>query len=543
MERPQNLEALLALLADPSSYPDDPTHVEVVQTHISIVGISASWVLKVKKAVELGFLDFSTRKKRRHFCEEEVRLNRRLCAETYEGVLPILEDACTRSGLRVGTAGELDGPGVVDHAVLMRRLADGGFMHQRIRDGLLSEDDLSRVVKKLADFYRTHPATPASSAWGDVDRIRVSVDENFEQMRQHVGTLIAPEVFDVLRTEASGFMERHAELFAQRTAEGWIRDCHGDLHLDHVHISKDQVCIYDCIEFNDRFRYVDVASDVAFVAMDLDHSGRPDLAARMVSMLAAELEDPGLLRVLTFYKTYRAIVRAKVAAMKSLEEEVPSEERARAGDEVRSYLKLALAYVTTGDRPTVVIVMGRVATGKSTQAQMLGESCGWTVLSSDVTRKRLAGLPVYERPDDKAREELYSASSSENTYAALLRRATAEITAGHSVIVDATFSRRSDRERFMAGLHETHTPAGEPANLRFIEVTAPPDLVRGRLLEREDAEGLATDARLSDLAAINEAYEPLDPTEGLSRLAVASEQGPSQTHGEILVWLARASRR
>lgn len=541
-EQRQSLDRLLMLLADPRSYRDAPEQVEIVQTHISIVGLSSSWVLKVKKAVDLGFLDFSTRSQRLHFCEEEVRLNRRLCTDTYQGVVPILLDGDTPSGLRVGGAHELDAPQVVDYAVLMRRLADGHFMHQQVRDDAFSDDDLAGVVRTLAQFYRSHPATPTSSVWGDVDKIRISIDENFDQIGDHVGTLVSREVFELLRSEASEFMDRKATLFAQRRTDGMVRDCHGDLRLDHVHITDEQVCIFDCIEFNDRFRYVDIAADVAFLAMDLDHKGRPDLAARLVSRLAEELDDPGLLDVLAFYKTYRAVVRAKVAAMKSVEDEVPEEERADSAEEARSYFRLATNYVTTGDRPTAIVVMGRIATGKSTQARLLGYACGWRVVSSDITRKRLAGLPVLERPSDKTRAELYSARVSADVYAEIVRQAATELEAGHSVVVDATFSRRSDRDRLRAALGAIRSPTGRPAIHRFIEITSPEERVRERLRQREHQTGIASDARLADYGIINESYEPLDREEQLSSVTVSSSNGPDETHREILSWLAIVSR-
>lgn len=535
---PQSLEILAQLLADPRSHPDAPESVELVQTHISLVAISPTRVLKVKKAVDLGFLDFSTAAKRLHYCQEEVRLNNRLCHGTYEGVVPILSDPNTACGLRIGTESELASPLVVDYAVSMKRLEDRRFMHQLIRDDTLATGDLERVVHALTLFYEEHPATEATSAWGTVERIRLSIDENFEQIEDHIGTLISPAAFDLLRDSASAFLDMEATLFARRVDEGMVRDCHGDLHLDHIHITPERVCIYDCIEFNERFRSIDVANDIAFLAMDLDHNGRPDLSQRFVNRMAETLKDPELKRLLPFYKTYRAIVRAKVAAMKSVENEVPEAERISAEEEAKSYFRLATQYVVSGDRPMVIMVMGRVGTGKSTQAHLLGGALGWRVLSSDETRKRLAGVPLYDRGDDATRAGLYSDKATERTYGALIQGAVDAIGWGKGVILDATFSRHSDRELVRRAVALVRSPAGRPVPHRTIEVVAPDALIRERLKRRESQAQVASDARLSDFEAISAAYESPSLTEQPNSLTVSSSSPPEETHAEILSWLA-----
>jgi len=529
---------LATFLRDPASYGTPPADLTVVQTHISVVALAGTEVFKVKKPVDLGFLDFSTLEKRRFFCEEEVRLNRRLCANAYRGVVPILADEDAPHGLRFGTVDDEAGPDVVDFAVHMNRLDDQYFMNRLLKDGVLGREHLARVAETLRRFYHSNPATAETSAWGDAQRIRVSVDENFDQTESMRGTLVSKAGHRVLRQVADRFLAENAELLASRVVSGMIRDCHGDLHLDHVHITPDDVCIYDCIEFNERLRYIDVANDVAFLAMDLDHHGRPDLSGAFALRMSEVLKDRDLVRLLPLYKAYRAVVRAKVAGMKSAESEVPQSERARSADEARSYFRLALQYAATDDRPVVVLFMGRVATGKSTQARMLGEALGWRVCSSDETRKRLEGIPLYERGDAKARGELYSAHVSERTYRALLDAAFAEVRAGHGVIVDATFSRAEDRRRFRRELVKAESPTGEPVTCRFIEVTAPDDVLRARLAARASAEDVVSDARLEDFEKLSTHYQSPAADEDPALLSISSDAGPEQTHARVLEWLA-----
>jgi aminoglycoside phosphotransferase family enzyme len=298
-------DTLLAFLQDPASYPHRPEHVELVQTHASYVALAGDTVYKVKKPVNLGFLDFSTLKKRHHFCHEEVRLNRRLCTDLYEGVVAIQQ---TPSGLAFAGDEAPDQEPALDYAVRMKRLPDEAFLLNLLHRGALRADHLDRIAERLADFYAGQTPAEAVSEWGAVDRLRVSTDENFEQTAAFVGDLITPPAYDVLRSYTDRFYADHAALFERRRA-GHILDCHGDLHLDHIHLTDERVCIYDCIEFNERFRYIDVANDVAFLAMDLDFNDRPDLARYFIERLTRLLDDPDLPRLATFYQCYRAYVR------------------------------------------------------------------------------------------------------------------------------------------------------------------------------------------------------------------------------------------
>jgi len=513
--------------------------VNVVQTHISFVAIAPPLVFKVKKAVDLGFLDFTTVAKRRRYCEEEVRLNRRLCHSVYEGVVPIVEDAATASGLRFGTEDELDHPDVVEYAVRMKQLPTGFFMVQMLESGSLTDEHLERVARKLTEFYRRHPATEASSVWGSPERIRLSIDENFAQIEGHAGVLISEGALAALREDAELYFQHETHQLERRVQSGMIRDCHGDLHLEHIHITPDRICIYDCIEFNARFRYIDVANDIAFLAMDLDYHGRPDLSAGFVRQMQDAMEDPDLQRMTPFYKTYRAIVRAKVQGMKSGEPEVPDAERAAAAAAAKAHYRLATHYAVTGDRPMLVVVMGRVASGKSTHAQALSSDLGWPLISSDETRKRLAGVPLHQRGDEAARADLYSDGVSKRTYAALLEGARSELLAGRSVILDATFGRRRDRDALRRAIAEAQTPEGTPVRCCLVELVASDELLRERLRLRESQTGLTSDARLSDFDKVDALYEPPDEDEAPWLSRVQSDADEAATSRRILSELVR----
>jgi len=487
-------EQLLPLLLNPESYPHRPHAVRLVQTHASFVFIAPPFVYKVKKPVNFGFLNFSTLEKRRHFCEREVALNRRLCPEVYLGVVPI----STRNGRFVFGEGDQ----VVEYAVQMRKLADGYFLDQLVeRDGVVP-GDLNRIAITLKLFYEGQHPTEEIEAWGRIDRLRISTDENFRQTREFIGHTISRPAFETIRFYTKRFFTRHERLFTSRIRERWIRDCHGDLHLEHIHVTPPALHIYDCIEFNDRFRYVDVANDAAFLAMDLDYEGRPDLSRHFVTQMASALNDHGMLRLMDFYKCYRAYVRGKVESLHSVAQAAPEEERRASAERAQRYFRLALRYAVAGSSPLALVVMGRIASGKSTLARALGTELGWEVYSSDYLRKKMAGFPLYERSSAAARKRLYSAAMTGQTYDRLLTAAEAELQKGHSIILDATFARREHRSLLAARFGK------RDVTWRFLEAQASNAAVKQRLRAREAKPDEVSDARLEDFLKLTRLYEP-----------------------------------
>lgn len=487
-------ERLLPFLLNPRSYPHRPREVRLVQTHSSFVFIAPPLVFKVKKPVNFGFLNFGTLERRRHFCEREVELNRRLCPGAYLGVVPI---SATKDGFAFGPGGT-----VVEYAVKMRQLTERHFLDHLLARGAVTARDLDRIAATLKNFYLAQHPTAEVEAWGRVSRLRISTDENFRQTREFIGRTLSQAAFKAIRRFTNGFYRRQAALFAARVRGKWIRDCHGDLHLEHIHLTPRALHIYDCIEFNDRFRYVDVANDAAFLAMDLDFEGRPDLARHFAARMAAVLRDDGMPRLMDFYKCYRAYVRGKVESLHSAAHAAPEAERQVSGERARRYFRLALRYAVAGSRPLVLVVMGRIASGKSTLAAALGAELGWPVCSSDRVRKELAGFPLHERSSAAARRRLYSAAMTWRTYDRLATRALTETRAGRGVILDATFARREQRADLRARLMRHNIAC------QFIEARAGNATVKRRLKARETRADEISDARLEDFAALAALYEP-----------------------------------
>ena len=517
---------LFELLQDPAAYPYAPESIDVIQTHISVVALAPPYVYKVKKSLDLGFLDFTTLARRRHFCEQEVQLNQRLCSSIYEGVVPITQSS--------DGSFQLEGRGEpIEYAVKMRKLSDEGHLDWKLEHGELTTDDLDRVIDRLAQFYDERSSSPEIADAGRIDHIRVNTDENFEQAEPQVGTLLTAPAYEALQYATDRFYDQHALVFQKRRANGHIVNAHGDLRLEHVHLTPERVCIYDCIEFTERFRHIDVASDIGFLAMELDANGAPDYARYVVREMADALDDPDLPLLADFYKSYRAFVRGKVDGMLYLEEDLADDEKKTCRSRSQHLYQWALRYHVAGSKPMVVVVMGRPGTGKSTQAQALHDALGWKVVSSDKTRKELAGVPLHERPDPETRNELYTSAMSARTYEALLDQAAERAEDGQGTIIDATFSRQSQRDQLRERLGElgvAHT---------FIELTAPDEELKRRLAARDAQNDVISDARSEDFEALTARYEAPSALEDARHVQVSATTDPDETTLSALKALIR----
>lgn len=518
-------DELLKFLRSPASYPEEPGKVEIRQTHISIVAMTPSLVYKVKKPLDLGFLDFSTLEKRREACENEVRLNRRLCRDVYLGIVPISR----KDGLlHFGEEGEL-----IDYAVKMRRLPEEGFLEQRLARDAVTSADLDRVAEKLSEFYRSQQSSTEIADWGRVAKLRISTDENFSQTEQFAGTLISRPAIEAIRYFTGLFYDRHADLFERRRRDGRILDCHGDLRCEHIHFSNGEINIFDCIEFNERLRYLDVANDVAFLAMDLDFLKRRDLAAAFIQRMTGALDDAGLLALVNFYKSYRAYVRGKIFSIKSLEPEVPAAERKSSSEKAGKFFQLALAYAIAGSEPMVLAVTGRVGAGKSSLAKMIGQGLGAEVFSSDRTRKELAGVEPHVRAEAAARAELYSDAMTERTYETAIGRAIEAARAHGSAILDATFGKPQQRELLRKRL------AAAGIRQRLVELVASDNEIIERLRHREQSKTEVSDARLEDFEMLSAAYDRPDVGEDGTRVVITSSSSIEATATDTFKALVR----
>ena len=331
-----NLPEYIQFLMEGNVFSHPAPEVKLVQTHISYVVLAGDFVYKFKKPVDFGFLNFTTLEKRKYYCEQELVLNRRLCPSIYEGLVTINRD---------GDVLSLDGFGeAIEYGIKMVRMPEERMMVNIVKVGGLTEKMIDDIVDILAPFYEK--ADKASEEFGTPESVGVNVLENFDQTRDFVGSsALSPEQFDTISSYSRAFLAR-SELFARRIAQGKIRDCHGDLYSANICLA-DQVYIYDCIEFNERFRYTDVAADVAFLAMDLDFWHLEDLSHRFIDRFVEVSGDEGLRDMLDFYKCYRAYVRGKIGLFTAHAEEVGEAARQEALDQAGKYFDLALKYATT----------------------------------------------------------------------------------------------------------------------------------------------------------------------------------------------------
>lgn len=337
MEKMSNVERRLDKeLLELSAYPEQTKKVELVQTHISLVFITDNFVYKVKKPVNFGFLDFSSLEKRKYYCQQEVMLNKRLSPEIYLSVVPVVD----KNGRFVfGEEGN-----IVDYAVKMERIPTDRIMSRLLKENKLTEQMIEAVGEKIAGFHKSAETSSETSKFGEIAVIKTNTDENFEQTEKYVGVTIARHQFEMIKNYTNNFYQSKHKIFNKRIADSKIKDCHGDLHMEHICI-VDKIIIFDCIEFNERFRYSDTAADIAFLAMDLDYHGRKDLSNILINSYIKFSGDDSLPDMLDFYKIYRAYVRGKVISFKLDDPFVLPRDKELAGKNAKKYFKLAEYYV------------------------------------------------------------------------------------------------------------------------------------------------------------------------------------------------------
>jgi len=333
--------SLVDFLGDPRSYPERPDSVRLIQSHISWVFIGDHFVYKLKKPVDFGFLDFSTREKRRFYTQEEFRLNSRFSPEVYIGVLPI-----SRRGRSFVIGDDTD---IVEYVLLMKRLSDDNMLSHLFETGRARPEHMDRLGRHLATVYGAIRSDDHARSFGALDTIGGNIRENFDQTRAYRGGPISEAAFDAIEAWSTAFMADNQTLFEARIADGHIKDCHGDLHLQHICMDEDAISVFDCIEFNERFRFGDVASDIAFLAMDCDFNDRPELGDAFVQAFVEASGDLDLLRLLRFYKVYRAYVRAKVTSFLLNDPGLDDDGRRKAHDRAARYYDLAHRYVLLND--------------------------------------------------------------------------------------------------------------------------------------------------------------------------------------------------
>jgi aminoglycoside phosphotransferase family enzyme/predicted kinase len=510
--------AVETVLKDPEFYPHPVTAIQVEETHISTVFLTGDFVYKIKKPVDLGFLDYTTLKKRHRYCKQEVLLNRRLSENVYLDVVSITEEP---------TGYTLNGSGKpVEYAVKMRQLPKERTMLQLLRRGEFNLNMLGDLVQMLVRFYHKTDKGPEIDAMGSRELIWVNIEEDFVQTNPFVSTVLDKVKFSDLHRQVRTFLNSQAELFDRRIKSGCIRDCHGDLRLGHIYFT-DSLSIIDCIEFNKRFRYGDVASDLAFLAMDLDYNGFTDIGQKLLVEYAQSADDPEIFLLADFYKCYRAHVRCKVECLRYGAGDLSGREEHRARERAQSYFELAWRYADTFSRRTIWIVCGLSGSGKSSIAAEQGKRMNLHCYRSDVIRKRLFGLSPEQQVVTAFGESIYTPAASDRTYEQLLLEARKDMCRGRSVILDGTFGRLQHRVLARRLAEEME------ANVIFIECRCRQSLLRQRLSAREKQKSIS-DARLQHLDAQSQAFEPLDELWDSLHLPINTEQPLHQCVHEIL---------
>lgn len=516
--------SLIEAFQNPSIYPEPTQHIEVHETHASIVFVTDHYVYKIKKSVDLGFLDYSTLERRRHHCQMEVDLNRRLSPDVYLQIVAIRQ---------TDTGYDLNGDGtIVEYAVKMRRLPDAYNLEYLLRHRAVTGHMLERLAELLADFHAAYAPLTEQQGYGTKDHVDADWQENFAQTSHYVPDLIEQDVYVSLQQLVTSFLHRHADWFEQRVADGHVRDCHGDLRADHVYfLAPTRIRILDCIEFNQRFRYIDVASEVAFLAMDIDRLGFPSLANHFVQSYVRYANDQTLYRLLDFYRCYRAFVRGKVAALRMGDNQSDNLEAAR---QAKNYFRLAAQEARRFSRPLLMITTGLIGSGKSSVAAEIGAALGTDVLQSDKIRKETSGLASAVAKHTSYGKGLYSNANRQHVYTILAEQAAALLQDGQSVILDASFSQRANRQH-MAQLAEKVN-----ADFLILECVAPPSAIQKRLQDRANNPSSISDAGLDLLPSFTRQYESISPPEQAACLQIDTSQ-PLRSScrtalGNIYVW-------
>lgn len=516
-----NSERMIADLMRPEAFLHEPEKVDLVETHISWVFLAGELVYKLKKPLDFGFLDFTSLEKREYFCHEEVRLNRRLAPDIYLGMRPVTLDEGGRCVMGGGTGDP------VEFAVEMKRLPEEDMMYSLLDRGEIGPETMDRITGVLVEFYKKAETGERINLYGRREFIKHNTDEDFWQTIDYVDKVISGGRYDHIQQYNDDFIEEQADLLERRIDGGYIRDCHGDLHMGNICLG-DKVWIFDCIEFNEALRYSDAAADLAFLAMDLDFNGRPDLSNRLINGYSDLAKDEEIYGVLDFYKCYRAYVRGKINCFAGDQAGGDREKREKAFDLARRYFDLAYVYAGGRRRPRVFVFFGLMGAGKTHWARKTARKTGAMLLSSDRLRKKTAGLSSKSRVYVPFGQGLYSADITEKVYEAMHSEADKAAGAGMDVVLDASYMKKNYRKDVM------ETAARTGAELVFINVRANEETVMSRLKKREENGRSMSDGRREIYGAQVTAFESLDDLE--QSVLIELDNSGSENLVEYRLW-------
>jgi uncharacterized protein len=487
-----NLPGLIQQMLLPEFYSHPVTMpIELIQTHASWVLLTGDFVYKLKKPVNFGFLDYSTVTNRQYFCNEEIRLNQRGAKELYLAVLPISKQG---HKYQFGNQGE-----IVDYAVKMVQFPQPALLSNMFESGGISTDDIAEMGRVVAQFHAEAQTNAYISSFGTVEKIRQSIDDNYCQTEKYIGRSQTQQQYTETKAYTDRFLLEHQQLFLDRIVGGFIRECHGDLHLRNICRWHNKILLFDCIEFNESFRFVDTMYDVAFAVMDLEARGRKDLANQFLNTYVEKTGDWAGLQVLPMYLSRQAYVRAKVTSFLLDDVGISSEDRAAAAETAENYYRQAWDYTRT-KQGRLIMLSGLSGSGKSTLGKQIAESVGGIQLRSDAVRKHLGGIPLLAKGDDS----LYTPEMTAKTYQQVLSLGAKLATQGFTVILDAKYDRQSLRTAVI------DLAQSEGIQLDIIHCTAPASVLFDRLAQRT---GDITDATVDLLASQQANWEDFTTVE------------------------------
>jgi aminoglycoside phosphotransferase family enzyme/predicted kinase len=488
---------LVAALRDPAVHGAGVARVDLIETHISDVLLTGTFAYKLRKPVDLGFVDFTTLELRRRFCEQELALNRRLAPELYLDVVAI-----TGTPDRPVLGG--DGP-AIEYAVKMREFPQDALASRALERGELGTAEVDALAAIVAAFHGRVGVAPPDGAFGAPAEVLRAALDNFAQLDPLCDDPGERAELRALRDWTVAEHARRADAFARRLRDGFVRECHGDLHLGNIALVDGALAVFDCIEFSERLRWIDVMSEVAFTAMDLVDRKRPDLAWRYVNRWLEITGDYAGVAVLRFYLAYRAMVRAKVTRLRTAQL-APGTPHGALDAEHMGYVDLARAFASP-PRPALVVTHGLSGSGKTAVTQAFVERAGAIRVRTDIERQRLLGVGGAARGGSAIGAGLYTAEATRATYARALALAAAIVQAGHVAVVAGTFRLRAQRDR----ARETAAKAGVP--FAILDFVAPDAMLRARVVARAREGTDASEADLDVLAHQQAAHEPLGDDE------------------------------
>ena len=499
-----NQGMLFEYLQNPQFYGPAVTSVKLIQTHISYVALTGSYAYKIKKPVNFGFLDFSSLDKRHYYCEEELRLNKRLCPDIYLSVLPITQKDKTL---------ELNGDGtIVEYAIQMKEFPQDCIMTNQLQKGKITEKTIDRLCDILVDFYHTQHPAESVERYGLLPAVKQNIDENFDQTKPMIDITVPKQLFYSVRNIVEQFFQEKKEVFDQRIRQKKIYECHGDLHSGNIAVVDEKIYVFDCIEFNDRFRFCDAASDIGFLAMDLDFQNYPYLSSYFITKYIEKSKDKSIYSVLNFYKSYRAFVRGKVLGFQLNDPHIDQETKNAVLHTAKKYFELSQYYTKLCSlelqkhTPFLFLVVGLSGTGKSTIASKIAVDYHGVLINTDVVRKEVAGMNRYERHHDPLNTGLYDPQKIDDTYEYVIQHAQASLQKGYNVVLDATFQKKKYRKLAYELSERQH------ALVIIIQCVCPDDIVKKRMNDRLQKKSVS-DARWEIYLAQKTTFEPFGPDE------------------------------